>query len=673
MRSKFTHYIIAGLLFACAVSLFAAPQSKTPAASGHESYGRPKPQFPSTPELPTEDRNQTDKIFLEQADSLFRHDLNEDIKIVKGNVKFRQGGMVLTCDSAYFYSDRDIAYCYGNVLMEQGDTLFIYSDRLYYNGLDHFASLKNGPTAKKVTLINQADTLITDSLDYNLEMRLGWYENGGELRDPTTTLTSVFGEYSPATKDADFFYDVVLINRKDNFTLRSDTLYYNTTTGIARIDSRTFIEGENDTIITTGGTYNTNTGFADLTRRSLVMHRDSNDNVVTLEGDSIIFDRDTEISRAYRFNGHGKKSGPVILTDTANKSVLYGGYGIYDNKLRRSMATDYPLLMEYSTRDTLFLRADTIRTFVMQTEEVRDSLDEVVEESKEYYMAKAYNRSRFFRNDLQGVADSITYIGLDSIIYMNRKPVVWSEERQIKGDVIEVHVNDSTADWVNITQNALMMEHVDEDFYNQLAAKQMFATLEEGVLKRLEAEGNVMAIMLPQEADSSYNKLVHAESSFLDVFFADNDFERLKMWPQVDGTVSPIGMVTDDEKLLRGAVWLENIRPERRWYGDRVTWEDHLGEISDELEAYFLDGAPPQAPTLPALPRPIPENVFEGVVKNDNVETDDEGNESNSESDDINNENDDDINTENGDGIIGENETGIDTVTSELEEEIIEE
>lgn len=582
----FTHLFLGVILLASAISIFAGGSRQSPVK---EVFTRPAPSEPSFADSP-DTLEEEDKIYLEQADSLFRVDLREDVKIVKGNVRFRQGGMILTCDSAYFYSDKDMADCFGNVRIEQGDTLFIFADKLYYDGVEQLARLKSGPSTRKVRLINRTDTLITDTLDYSLSMRLGWYERGGELHDPTTTLTSVFGEYSAETKDADFFHNVVLINRKDNFTLRSDTLYYNTATGIARIDSRTIIEGENDTIITTGGTYNTNTGFADLTRRSIVMHRDSNENVVTLEGDSIIFDRDTEISRAYRFTAPGKKSGPVVLTDTANKSVLIGGYGFFDNKLRMSMATDYPLMMEYSTQDTIFLRADTIRTFVVQKEEIRDTLGEVVEEAGEFYLAKAYNRARFFRTDLQGVADSITYVGLDSMLHLNRKPVVWSEERQIYGDIIEVHLNDSTADWVRLPQNGWMMEHVDEDFYNQLAAKQMLATLEDGVLKRLEAEGNVMAIMLPQENDSSYNKLVHAESSFLDVYFTDNDFERLKMWPEVDGTVSPIGMVKDEDKLLRGSVWLENIRPERRWYGDRVAWEDHLGEISDELEEYFSSG-----------------------------------------------------------------------------------
>ena len=251
------------LLGVAALSLIAIPQTQKKVKK--ENFQRPSPEGPTTPQMPSENRWQEDKIFLEEADSLFRVNQYEDIKIVKGNVKFRQGGMIMTCDSAYFYSEQDRADCFGNVRMTQGDTLFIYADRLYYDGIRQFARLNNGPTASKVKLINRTDTLITDSLDYNLVMKLGWYEQGGELRDPTTKLTSIYGEYSTATKNAEFFYNVVLINRKDNYKLFTDTLYYNTATSIARIDSRTIIESENDTIITTGGTYNTNTGFADLT------------------------------------------------------------------------------------------------------------------------------------------------------------------------------------------------------------------------------------------------------------------------------------------------------------------------------------------------------------------------------------------------------------------------
>lgn len=579
---------IAALMVAVVSAVFASPQAqqkKRPLEE--ENYERPQPTGPSRPQMPQENRYKEDRIFLERADSLYRVDLNQDIKIVKGDVMFRQGGTTMTCDSAYFFTEQDRAVCYGNVRMVQGDTLHIYADRLYYDGIQQFARLRSGPTARKVMMINRQDSLITDSLDYNLATRLGWYEVGGVLRDPTTTLVSVYGEYSPATKDATFYHDVVLINRKDHYRLLTDTLYYNTRTGIAHIDTRTVIEGDNDTIITLGGTYNTKNGFADLTRRSIIVHRDSNNNVVTLEGDSIIYDRDTEVSRAYRYRDPRKISRNVVLTDTANKAILIGGFGSYDNKNRRAYATEYPLLIEHSRPDTVFLRADTIRTFVMKSEAEKDTLGNVVKEEKEYYLAKAYNRARVFNQDMQGVADSITYVELDSMLYLHRKPVVWSGDRQVSGKVIEVHLNDSTADWARLPDSGIMMEAVDEDFYNQLSARKIFATIGDETLDRLEAEGNVMVIVLPQEQDSTYNKFVTAESSFLDVNFKEGDMEKLKMWPKVNGTVTPIGQVTDDMKLLSGARWLEAIRPKRYWYGERIMWEDDLGEISDELEKYF--------------------------------------------------------------------------------------
>ena len=62
-----------------------------------------------------------------------------------------------------------------------------------------------------------------------------------------------------------------------------------------------------------------------------------------------------------------------------------------------------------------------------------------------------------------------------------------------------------------------MVEYVGEDFYNQLAGKRMLATFDDQELKRLEVDGNVEAIFLPQESDSTYNRLVNAESSFLTI------------------------------------------------------------------------------------------------------------------------------------------------------------
>ena len=751
-----------------------------------KTFNRPQPSRPIKPEVPGVNRYQDDKVFLEYADSLYKVDNRRDTiekQILKGNVKFRQAGLWMFCDSAYYYPTENSLDAFSNVRMEQGDTLFVYADILFYNGDTHLAKLINGPTREKVTLINKDVTLTTDSLDYDMEVDLGWYSRWGTIDDKVNTLTSLYGEYSPKTKRAEFFTDVVLVNNRDGYTMLTDTLYYSTETHIANIESKTEIRSENDTIFTNLATYYTDTGDADLLSRSTIVHRDSTGNIVTLEGDSIIYDNATRISRAYMFRDPFKRSLPMVITDTAQKTTLIGGFGVYNDSTKEALATDYPLLMEYSQGDTLFLRADTIKTFLItemipdkrrktksgypesngvpiviadstglwidssyfavqipyvetplmmllkaapkakEKEEPKaevaktqqssepvtsvseDSEEELPEETTEispaqaleaveeeetkvvnedlkkiesektdslknlikdlkasaapldslsirnpldsvseldsvvprdslalpdsinaidsieakdtvpkvdsipfqYHVALAYHRGRFFKQDMQGVADSIVFVEKDSMLYLFRKPIIWSEERQVTGNRIDVHFNDSTTDWAYLPEFGLISEHVDEDFYNQIFGKEITAYFEGQGLRRMSVSGNVETIFLPQEEDSTYNRLVNAESSYMEAYLDSNKLDWLKMWPEVSGTVTPVFLVKRNQMYLQKFKWWGFLRPEREWYGDRIKWADNLGEVPDDLEQYFLspsDFGEPKSFTGPRIVLP---------------------------------------------------------------------
>lgn len=688
-----------------------------------ETYTRPKPREPIKPQIPDVNRFQDDKVFLEHADSLFRPaNEYEEFQIVKGTVKFRQGGMWMFCDSAYYYPEKNSMDAFGHVEMRQGDTLFVYADKLYYDGLEKHATLVRGPSRDKVELKNRTVNLKTDSLDYDVMNERGWYTTGGVLQDDVNTLTSIYGEYSPNTKQAKFRDDVKLINNKDGYKLRTSELDYNTETHIADINTHTVIEGANDTIVTTKGWYDTRTDHAQLTSRSTITHRDSANNVTWLEGDSIIYDKLTRLSRAYMFRDKSKHQQPMVLTDTARKVQLIGGYGEYNDSTRTAMATEYPLLIEYSRPDSLFLRADTILSYIVQEMVWPDSLDNMLsaatrarlarfeslqqiadsmpvvlsllpykfqlpgwgekpklpEESeeqapvsersersepsepsevsepsdsvdysnhsnstdtldslaavdtvppappgpkldklgrdsafmipKDFHVAKAIGKARFFNKDAQGVADTMIYVQHDSMMYMLRKPLVWSGERQVMGNRIDLHLNDSTVDWAYLPESGILGEHVDEDFYQQLSGTKMKAFIDNEMIKRLEVEGNVQTIVLPQESDSTVNKLVNAESSYLTIDFVDGKLDHLKMWPEVSGTVTPIGQVKQSQKFLQGFRWLDMLRPQRGWYGDRVRWIDELGEVPEALEQWFREASPIKA----APPKP---SEYKGMVR----------------------------------------------------------
>lgn len=628
-----------GTLIAQSQTKKASNKKKTPAK---ETYTRPKPTVPIQPQIPAINRYQKDKVFLENADSLYRRESDGyEHQIVSGNVKFRQGNMWMYCDSAFYYPEFNSLNAYGHVKMQQGDTLFVYADRLFYNGQSKQARLRCGASQPKVRLINRNTRLTTDSLDYDLGRQFGWYEHGGELDDGLSTLTSIYGNYSPATKEAEFRDDVLLVNNKDGFRLTTQELLYNTRTGIARINSPTRIEGRTDVIITNSGTYNTRTDNAELTSRSLIEHTDSAGNVITLEGDRIIYDKIARVSKAIMAEGNDGR--PMVITDTARKSILYGEYGEYDELKRLAFSTGHPLLIEYSRPDTNFLRADTILTLVQTQmvfapeilEQARRSYEEIkrraIEESlaagdsvpviperqeldsslmtpKDFYTAKAIRNGRFFNNTVQGIADSIIYTEIDSMARLFVKPAVWSGERQISGSEIHVHLNDSTADYAFIPSESFLAEHVEEDFYNQLKGKQLKSYFQDNNLRHLELEQNVQTIFLPQEQDSTYSKIVMAESSFLTVDMTDRKLDKLKMWPEVSGTVTPLFMAKKhDQKYLPGFQWLEAIRPKRGWYGDRMYWEDDLGIVPDALLEYFGNSRPevdarPGAMSPEALP-----------------------------------------------------------------------
>ncbi|MDE6085321.1 MAG: hypothetical protein K2G40_02825, partial [Muribaculaceae bacterium] len=173
----------------------------------------------------------------------------------------------------------------------------------------------------------------------------------------------------------------------------------------------------------------------------------------------------------------------------------------------------------------------------------------------------AYPNVRFYRRDLQGVCDSLTFVQKDSLLYMDRDPVVWSDQRQIFGDVIIVHMNDSTADRINLPRSAFMAEMLEEGFYNQLSGREMTAYLADNTLKHVDVSGNVSLIFFPMEEDSTYNKVANAESSFLSADFNKGQITRMKMWSQSSETITPLYLAKRSLFFLPNFKWEINRRP----------------------------------------------------------------------------------------------------------------
>ncbi len=508
-----------------------------------------------TPQIPQANRHQSNKVFLENADLLTANEARStDYQVLKGNVRFRRNDMYMFCDSAYFYAETSSLDAFGNVRMTQGDTLWVYSDVLHYYGDQGVAELRNN-----VRLENRSTTLLTDALDYEINSNVGYYFDGGTIVDNrnNTELSSKYGRYELDTKQAEFSRDVHLVN--DRYEMFTDLLDYNTQTHIAHITSETFIVSDSNTINTTNGWYNTSADDATLYERALITAKDGK----TLQGDTVYYNRK---------RNYGEARGNVVITDPSNKVILDGGYGYHDDNAHYSYVTRRARAREFSQKDTIYLHADTLCTLINHV--VNDSVNDSVR------VLRAFNQVRFYRSDVQGICDSLQLSEADTIINMYRHAVVWNLKRQISGDEINIHLNDSAADWATLPTGGLMAEHLGEVYYDQLSGKKMKAWFEEKELRRLDVDGNVQVIMFPQEDDSTYNKMVNAESSYLRLNLkAKQEVDRITMWPEVSGSVTPLFLAKSSELYLPQFHWYDMLRP---------ATPDDIYELTEEQKRVWL-------------------------------------------------------------------------------------
>lgn len=478
-------------------------------------------------------RPKTDeRVYLKHADMLRFNQYGEHAgaQILNGNVAFLHKGALLTCDSAYFYQESNSFKAFGHVKMRQGDTLSLTSDYAFYDGDNQMAEARHN-----VLLRHRGTKLYTDSLNYDRLYNIGYFFEGGKMVDRNNVLVSDWGEYDTETRKAVFNYNVNLRNPK--FTLTTDTLHYDTRTSLANIVGPSVIRSKESVIHTSDGYYNTNTGRARLYGRSTMSNKGKE-----ITGDSLFYDEKRGISQGYR---------NVIYKDTQKKNELHCNYLWYNEKNGFAFATENPVMMEYSQKDTLFVHSDTIKviTYHLNTDSV-------------YRTAHCYNKVRAFRNDVQAVCDSLVYNTKDSCMTMYRDPIAWSGDRQLLGEEIQVFMKDSTIDRAHIINQALTAELMpDKELYQQLSSKEMFAYFTKGQITQTEAIGNVRSIYYPvDDKDSTLMGLVYIETDTMKMFMRDRQLQ--KIWTsKTDGTWYPMTQIPPERYKLDGFTWFDYIRP----------------------------------------------------------------------------------------------------------------
>lgn len=409
-------------------------------------------------------RNKKHKINILNAETLEYDDqLGENVQRLKGDVQFENKGLLLYCDSAYFYPNNFIE-AFGNVHANRGDTIHLYSNQLKFDGDDQIA-IATG----EVILNDREMHLTTNQLHFDIIENTSSYYSGGVIINKENTLSSKKGYYNSYTKIFSFKDSVELTNPE--YLMTTDTLQFNTVSEIAFFMGPTKIVSEESTIFTEKGWYNTLTNKSELSLNNRLITEEQG-----LDADSILYNRNTGIAEAF-YN--------IQIADTINKILITGDYGLFNQKTQRSFVTERATMIQAFEEDSLFLHADSLWVY-------RDTL----EEQNEIY---AYNNARFYKPDMQGVCDSLVYIQKDSLIRMYTEPILWSEENQLTGEYMELTIYDGEIRQLNIIKDAFILSQVDPVHFNQIKGREMLAIFKNNEMEKIFVNGNGQTIYFAEE------------------------------------------------------------------------------------------------------------------------------------------------------------------------------
>ena len=180
----------------------------------------------------------------------------------KKQVLISHDGVLMSCNQAFFYEEKNFIEAYGDVILKQGDTLDLEANFIEYNG-DSRIIIAEG----NVILNEPESKLYTESLSFDRNKQEGYYTSKGKLiRNFTDTIYSDTGTFFAKEKKYRFKKNVDL--RTPKYQIYSDLLNYYTENG------KSFFYGPTD-IITDDSKIYCEIGFYDTTNDNLYFIKNS--------------------------------------------------------------------------------------------------------------------------------------------------------------------------------------------------------------------------------------------------------------------------------------------------------------------------------------------------------------------------------------------------------------
>lgn len=465
-------------------------------------------------------------IHIEHADMLQKK-AGLDAVLLKGEVHIRHDSTHFYCDSAYYYEKRNSFDAFQNVHIKVNDSVDMYSRTMKYNGDTRFAEFFD-----EVRLMDDSTLLETQYMTYDRDLHLACYPHQGVTTRGDKKLVSEIGFYRDDLKELRFFKQVEVTSPK--YQMYTDTLYYNTRIEKMWFQGPTTIVNKDNRMEGTHGYYLTQRDVAYLDEHP-VMYNETQ----TMTADSMRYDRRL---------GFAKAMNNIQMTDTSYKVILRGQYAELWEKTGFSFATDSAYAVYYDGGDSLFITSDTMfyhfKTELNQEEKIIGR-----------------RQVRFFKSDMQGRCDTITYDMADSTIRMRVAPVLWANDAQMTAERIDIKITNHAIDSLFQRGNAFIISRDSIEGYNQINGANMISKFTDGAIHHVKVTGDAKVISWLREDDGSLIGINKSSSKNMRVEMKDKSISLVRYYQNINEALYPEKDLKESDRYLDGFLWREEERP----------------------------------------------------------------------------------------------------------------
>jgi lipopolysaccharide export system protein LptA len=489
-------------------------------------------------------------------------ELGPDIKVLIDSVVFTHENAKMYCDSALFNPSANFFDAFGNIKVvkptEERDTVFLYGDTLRYDGDKKLASVRN-----RVSLLNDSLRLFTDSLDYDLQQDMGYYFDGGITINGDDTISSNYGYYY-ATQNEFFFKENVVVNNP-RFEMYSDTLKHNTEKHISYFFGPSEIFSDENYIYCEDGWYNHDKHLSRFKKNALLRNEEQ-----AIEGQLIVYDRNKGVGEAYT---------DVTIRDSTQNIILTGNYGYYNEQTDYSLMTDSAVFIQITDTDSLYLHADTIRSFYVDSEGLESTKKE---ENETYRIVQAYHKTKIFKTNFQAKCDSLVYTFRDSVMELHSDPVIWSEDNQLTADYIYVLTRNSEVEQVNMEENAFIISQTDSLRFNQIKGNRMIGFVEKRQLVQINVYEQGESLYFLKDDNDLLIGSNRITCKDMKIYLKDDAIDRIWFYENPKALMKPPNSLSQSESKLPGFRWEDKQRPKNKY--DIFVWKETAPEENSNKE-----------------------------------------------------------------------------------------